>query len=214
MKKLTNAILLPIFVISCMSLQSCDDKGPKYTPIYNENGDIKMQDSNINLVGKKYSEIIPDLQEMGFKNFKVKFVDDLIMQLFHSEGEIKEIYVNDKLEFINGSYVPNLSVVYIEVHGNRTDYEFYTSAIDGKAPAFFGSHDLDDVNRTTAINYLRKKQISNYKTTPVHDCLLSSSSRYDCVESLQIGDNKNFQYYEFFDIGSEYNIFYHDLILN
>ncbi len=67
-------------------------------------GQSKIPAKNSELKGKKYKEVQSLFEKAGFKNIKLKKVDNLILGVMHKKGDVKEVLVDDKKDYKKGDW--------------------------------------------------------------------------------------------------------------
>lgn len=181
------------------------------SPIKNENGEIMLQHSYSYYSNKDYQEAINQLQNEGFKNFRVNFLGDVIIGLFATDGGIESIQVNDDAYFSEGTYVPEKSVVFLDVHSKNSSTTIINQPVDGQLPAMFASSSLRDVNWKTARDSLETAGFTNFNFTAMQDCSSIYSLNYEQVALVKLDETSSFNAYTFFDVDESIDISFHTI---
>jgi DNA-directed RNA polymerase subunit RPC12/RpoP len=63
---------------------------------------ISINNSSSQLVGENYKDVVIKLKENGFVNIKTEAVEDLIIGLFTTDGEVEQVEINGNIDFSSG----------------------------------------------------------------------------------------------------------------
>jgi hypothetical protein len=67
-------------------------------------------------VGKNYKDVVVKLQENGFTNIKTEAVEDLIVGLFTTDGEVEQVEIDGDIDFSNGAEFPKDAEIIVTYH--------------------------------------------------------------------------------------------------
>lgn len=90
-------------------------------------GKIKLPYSSSEMKGKDYDNLTNDLKELGFTNINYDVIDDLIIGLLKSDGEVEEVSINGETDFSDEDYFAKDSEIIISYH---TFPEYDSSEVD------------------------------------------------------------------------------------
>ncbi len=69
--------------------------------------------------GKNFEDVLKQLKSKGFKNIKVKNLEDVVIGIFAKEGTVDTISINGSTEYKKGDWIDNQSEVIISYHGKK-----------------------------------------------------------------------------------------------
>ncbi len=67
---------------------------------------ISINTSSSELVGKNFNDVVIKLQENGFINIKTEAVEDLIIGLLTTDGEVEQVEIDGSIDFSSGKKIP------------------------------------------------------------------------------------------------------------
>lgn len=82
---------------------------------HQENGDIKVEKTNEDLVGEDYKDVETYFKKLGFKDIVFEKHDDLLLGIIDNEGEVEKISINGDTDF-DSDWYPNNSKIKITYH--------------------------------------------------------------------------------------------------
>ena len=87
-------------------------------------GKVRMPCSSVEFIGDKYEDVVKVLEKAGFTNVNAAPLDDLVLGLFYSEGEVSEITIDgDNSTFIRGMYYDADAEIVIRYHSRYSSQE-------------------------------------------------------------------------------------------
>lgn len=97
-------VLIPLVLLTFMSRE--EEKSNK----------ISINNSSSELVGENYKDVVVKLQENGFINIKTEAVEDLIVGLFTTDGEVEQVEINGDIDFSSGASFPKDAEIIVTYH--------------------------------------------------------------------------------------------------
>jgi DNA-directed RNA polymerase subunit RPC12/RpoP len=77
---------------------------------------ISINNSSSELVGKNYKDVVIKLKENGFVNIKTEAVEDLIIGLFTTDGEVEQVEINGNIDFSSGAKFAEDAEIIVTYH--------------------------------------------------------------------------------------------------
>lgn len=209
MLKFKNSVIAGIcFILSLVSLAGCDSSD-SVTPIPDENGQLMMRSSSSSLIDTNYESTIKKLKKYGFTNFKVTFINDVILGLFVTEDDIDSISINGKSDFDKGDMFVARSVIAMNVHSKHDGFQVTSKQYDGKGPIMYENDELNGQNMLTAAQSLKNIGFTNISFTPIMDCKSENDSKIHTVSGLSVSEKTLFYYYDCFESDALIKLSYH-----
>lgn len=81
-----------------------------------KSNDISITNSSSELMGRDYKDVVLKLQENGFTNIKTEAVDDLIIGLLNTDGEVEQVEINGSIDFSSGKKFPKDAEIIVTYH--------------------------------------------------------------------------------------------------
>ena len=210
MKKRLSTVFatLTLALASVVSLTGCEED-PGIVPIYNDEGQIQIRMSSDSCEDSNYESTIKKLKKYGFKNFKINYMNDVIIGLLVSEDSIDSININGKSYFDSDDYFDATSVIYMNVHSKHGGVDITASPIDGIVPIMYENEELNGQNVLDVIQAYKNIGFTNFVYDPIYDCSSTSSSNYNLVSGLSVNGKKMYYYYDCFSTDTPIKVTYH-----
>jgi DNA-directed RNA polymerase subunit RPC12/RpoP len=77
---------------------------------------ISINNSSSELVGKNFNDVVIKLQENGFINIKTEAVEDLIIGLLTTDGEVEQVEIDGSIDFSSGTKFPKDAEIIVTYH--------------------------------------------------------------------------------------------------
>ncbi len=77
---------------------------------------ISINTSSSDLVGKNFKDVVMELQEDGFINIKTEAVEDLIIGLLTTDGEVEQVEIDGSIDFSSGKKFPKDAEIIVTYH--------------------------------------------------------------------------------------------------
>lgn len=220
MNKLNRALLTFMMAVSSIGLGSCDILGflsdSAEVSSGNNNASASQQISGItpniaanSCEGSDYETILEKLKKVGFKNFKLTFLGDIIIGLLAKENHIESIRINNDEDFKKDSRFDAKSVVFMEIHSKKKSSLNITEPIDGQLPILYTSNELDGEDKLVSGQTLTDIGFTNVAYNPITDCLTTYSLYLNDTEGFTVGGDTSFNDYAFFEMNAPIRISYH-----
>lgn len=97
-----------LFSVLTILLVGCGNK--------EDDGKINLPSSSNDLKGENYQDVVAEFENAGFTNIQTKVIDDLVLGLFTSDGEIEEVSVDGYTIFSTDSRYPADIEIVISYH--------------------------------------------------------------------------------------------------
>lgn len=81
-----------------------------------KSGKISINNSSSELVGKNYEDVVIKLQENGFVDIKTEAVEDLIIGLLTTDGEVEQVEIDGSIDFSSGAKFPKDAEIIVTYH--------------------------------------------------------------------------------------------------
>ena len=84
-----------------------------------KDSEIRIDFTSKNYEGRNFKDVAVDLEAKGFKNIKVKNLQDVVLGLFTKEGTVENVFINGNVGYQIGGWVDYLSEIVITYHGKK-----------------------------------------------------------------------------------------------
>ncbi len=120
---LVGVLCVVLAAALCVCLPACGKSKPVQVNATKRADTVNMPADSEELVGRDCQEVVDLLTEAGFTNVTTEPIEDLMVGLFHNDGEVKQITVNGSTEFTTESVYPHDEPIVVTYHSYQVDIE-------------------------------------------------------------------------------------------
>ena len=120
---IAHAICVVLAAALCVCLPACGKGQPAQDNPVKQSDLVSMPAESDDLVGRDCREVMDLLTKAGFTNVVAEPHEDLMVGLFHNDGEVEKVTVNGTTEFTTESSYPHDQEIVITYHSYQVDIE-------------------------------------------------------------------------------------------
>lgn len=152
---------------------------------------------------RHYSQVVLELQTMGFTNISTVALGDLINGWIYDENTIDEITINGNSNFKDGDIFPQDSSVVITYHS------FHKKPSETEAQIKADAKDYENRDYTQVVADFQAMGFTNIQTVALGDLITGWINKENTVDKITINGKSNFKEGDIFSKDAPIVISYH-----